>query len=232
LTGDFSLNGILDISDLDLLTQAVAAKSADATFDLDENGRIDRGDLQTWIVSLYRSLPGDINLDFQIDAADFDVWQQHAFTSTGRWSQGDLNADGVTDVSDLNQWYAHRFQTTLYPASASTGRTPRATSIDVPTSVAGVYALEGNRVRSMVTRAQLDLGLRMFLDESGQLKTNDDAFVGPTVTRRPIELDPVREQRQSLARGMTHTETIAQLQATSQESGPSLSAVDAFFEMH
>ncbi len=60
-------------------------------------------------VAITPALPGDADLDGDVDDVDFDIWNAHRFsTETTCWRSADFNGDGFTDVSDFNIWNAHR----------------------------------------------------------------------------------------------------------------------------
>ncbi|MEM8679711.1 MAG: hypothetical protein AAGF97_10205, partial [Planctomycetota bacterium] len=56
--GDFNTDGVLDLSDVDLLTQEMARETNDPLFDLTGDGGVSHHDLATWVEQLYGSLLG------------------------------------------------------------------------------------------------------------------------------------------------------------------------------
>ena len=74
--GDFNLDGVLGISDLDLLTEEISAgQRYDSTFDLSHDGVVDVTDLAEWLSDaadhngVNRAyLVGDSNLDGSVDS--------------------------------------------------------------------------------------------------------------------------------------------------------------------
>ena len=114
---DFDSNGVCDLVDIDALNNDIAADNNTASFDLTNDGIVDRDDQTEWLslageenIGPGRSyLPGDANLDTVVDASDFNVWNGFKFTSTANWSEGDFTADGVADASDFNVWNGNKF---------------------------------------------------------------------------------------------------------------------------
>jgi hypothetical protein len=54
-------------------------------------------------------LLGDANLDGAVDGSDFNTWNSHKYSTSGKWSMGDFNVDGVTDGADFNIWNTNKF---------------------------------------------------------------------------------------------------------------------------
>ncbi len=131
-SADFDDNGQTDIQDLDRLVSEVAHGAHRTLFDLTGDGMVDRQDIERWLVQAGSvNLPsgdpysiGDANLDGFVDVSDFNIWNTHKFTNTGKWSWGDFNADGVTDVSDFNEWNVNTFVSAAarpFPVPAPSG---------------------------------------------------------------------------------------------------------------
>ncbi len=108
LQGDFDGDGSIDAHDIDTLAAAIRSGAADAVFDLNSNGRVDKDDMNMLVHDILDTNYGDANLDRVVDMDDLRTWQEHAFQSDTGWSSGDFNGDGVTDVSDFNAWNAVR----------------------------------------------------------------------------------------------------------------------------
>ncbi len=108
--GDFDDDGDYDCDDIDALTNAVAAGSFDANFDLSGDGlALNLDDVDAWLAEAAEAngfasayLYGDANLDGNVDVTDFNIWNGQKFTLNANWCDGDFNADGVIDVSDFN----------------------------------------------------------------------------------------------------------------------------------
>ena len=133
---DFDANGLCDIVDLDDLVTEIVSGSHDPTFDLTDDGLVDLADRDAWLTQAgAENLPsgnayllGDADLNGNVDGSDFNLWNNHKFTSTAKWSQGDFNADGITDGSDFGLWNVNKFNSA---ATASTVPEPNADMITV-----------------------------------------------------------------------------------------------------
>ncbi len=102
-TGDFDHNGVLDVLDIDALTQAVLSGQHPVEFDINSDGNVDRMDRDVWVAELKMTYFGDSNLDGMVDAGDLNNlalnWQSPSTTS---WALGDFTGDGNTNAADLN----------------------------------------------------------------------------------------------------------------------------------
>ena len=129
---DFNDDDIVDCTDIDALTAAIAGGGNDEDFDLNGDGIVDAADQQQWLVDAGAEnlasggayLNGDANLDGSVDASDFNLWNQSRFTSTAAWCSGDFNADGSVDGSDFNIWNQNKFT-----SSADVAHVPEPSSI-------------------------------------------------------------------------------------------------------
>ena len=106
LLGDFDGSGVLDVADIDLLTQQSASAGNNATFDLTDDGLVNAADVNEWIRSAehFFSWVGDANLDGQFDTTDLVRVLSAGKYETGQaavWSEGDFNGDGFFNTSDL-----------------------------------------------------------------------------------------------------------------------------------
>jgi hypothetical protein len=81
---------------------------------------------ETITLTIYRATAGDANGDGAVDAADFNVWNQHRFGESGTWITGDFNGDQAVDARDFAIWNQHKFDSAPSPASEGVRRTPRA----------------------------------------------------------------------------------------------------------
>ena len=115
--GDFDLDGVLGIPDIDQLVVEISGQTSNLDFDLTGDGLVDGSDLTEWLsLAGQENLPsgnayqvGDANLDGVVDGSDFGLWNANKFTSAAAWSRGDFNADAVVDGSDFNLWNAQKF---------------------------------------------------------------------------------------------------------------------------
>lgn len=98
---DFDGNQVCDLADIDALTEDIAAGNNTATFDLNDDGLVNLADSDAWIKKL-GTLPGDANLDGDVNAGDLNVVGINWQSSSNKWSEG--NFDGISGVTagDLN----------------------------------------------------------------------------------------------------------------------------------
>lgn len=101
VTGDFDGDSDVDADDIDLLTAAIRAGSTDSQYDLDGSTAVDAGDLDEMIASVLGTVPGDANLDLNVDLIDLSALAS-AFNTTAGWASGNFNADSVVDLIDLS----------------------------------------------------------------------------------------------------------------------------------
>ena len=97
------------------LTSEAVAGANNAGFDLNSDGLVNNADVQVWIRDLKGTKLGDANLDFSVDASDFNLWNGSKFTATAAWCNGDFNSDGFVDASDFNIWNGNKFQSAVAP---------------------------------------------------------------------------------------------------------------------
>ena len=106
--GDYLRDGIVNLTDVDLLRANIGtgATGAAATFDLNENGTIDFPDLEQllgdFVVTSSGSVgtfPGDLDLDGQVNVlGDAFILVENLGQAVDSYSDGDINGDGVVDV--------------------------------------------------------------------------------------------------------------------------------------
>jgi hypothetical protein len=102
--GDFNLNGVLDLSDIDDLTGQSAAQTNAAGYDLNADSLVNDADIGVWVKDLRNSWIGDANLDGEFNSADLvNVLASGTYEADldSVWSTGDFNGDGRTNSSDL-----------------------------------------------------------------------------------------------------------------------------------
>ena len=106
---------------MDALVGEIVAGTDNPLFDFTGDGFVDPEDLDEWLAlagaenlpSGNPYLPGDANLDGNVDASDFNRWNANKFTSVAEWCRGDFTADGNVDASDFNRWNANKFTSAL-----------------------------------------------------------------------------------------------------------------------
>jgi hypothetical protein len=104
--GDFNLDGVVDILDVDRLCGEIQAGGLDDRFDLTGDGSVNSNDLNELIVEVLGTNFGDANLDGIFNSSDFVT----AFSAgeyeddvegNSTWADGDWNCDGEFTTSDL-----------------------------------------------------------------------------------------------------------------------------------
>jgi hypothetical protein len=106
LVGDFNADGVLNMPDIDDLTQQAASGANNPAYDLTADGSVTVADINEWITSpnIFNSWLGDANLDKQFNSGDL-VGVLAAGTYEAEvdavWSTGDFNGDGRTNTGDL-----------------------------------------------------------------------------------------------------------------------------------
>ncbi|QDU72644.1 hypothetical protein [Mucisphaera calidilacus] len=100
-SGDLDSNGIISAADFDILLDAIHLGSIDPAYDYDFSGTIDALDARVWLVQIFNTRSGDINLDHLIDLNDLSLLATY-FGQSGSYKQGDANFNGVIDLLDLS----------------------------------------------------------------------------------------------------------------------------------
>ena len=62
------------------------------------------------------TLMGDADLDGNVDAEDFLVWNNNKFLETDAWCSGDFDGSGFVDGGDFFVWNANKFMSATPPA--------------------------------------------------------------------------------------------------------------------
>ena len=103
-TGDFNLNGQLDVSDVNILITAISQGTENVDLDLNGDDMVSKEDLFVWIRELKNSWFGDANLDGQFDSGDLvEVFRagKYELPMEAGWEEGDWNGDQRFDSGDL-----------------------------------------------------------------------------------------------------------------------------------
>ena len=114
---DFNGDSVCDCQDVDALVAAIVAGTNSAEFDLNGDGFVDLADQDQWLADAGAQnlasgsgyLPGDANLDGDVNGADFLVWNANKFSDIPAWCSADFNADGTVDGADFLIWNANKF---------------------------------------------------------------------------------------------------------------------------
>jgi choice-of-anchor B domain-containing protein len=121
IESDIDRDGGIDCQDIDALQSAILAGSTNSLYDLNDDGLVNIEDRDAWLKdsgednlqAIRGYLPGDANLDGNVDGADFNIWNAGKFTNSSSWCAGDFNLDGGIDASDFNLWNANKFSSSL-----------------------------------------------------------------------------------------------------------------------
>ena len=104
LIGDFDGDGMLGVTDIEMLSEAIQTASTGTSFDLTNDGLIDSSDLANLVSIHMDTWLGDANLDGEFNSSDLitalaggtyeaDVdagWESGDFDGSGRFDSGDL----------------------------------------------------------------------------------------------------------------------------------------------
>ncbi len=113
---DFNDDGEFDCDDVDALVAEIVNATNSAAFDLNQDSLVDTADLDVWLTDAGTAnvggayLPGDADLNGNVDGLDFLVWNAHKFTASAAWCDGDFTANGVVDGLDFLVWNGSKFQ--------------------------------------------------------------------------------------------------------------------------
>ena len=99
--GDLNDDQVVDAADIDLLYAALAAGSSDDQLDLNADNVVDVQDADFLIQSLLDTRRGDLNLDGQVNFADFLQLSAGFGKSEAGWSEGDLDGDLSVGFADF-----------------------------------------------------------------------------------------------------------------------------------
>ena len=98
--GDFTGDSLLDIDDLNRLTDEIRMITEDWRFDLDGSRSVNLGDRNFWVTEIKSTTFGDSNLDGDVNFLDFLALAEN-FGEAGDWDQGDFDGNGEVDFLDF-----------------------------------------------------------------------------------------------------------------------------------
>ncbi|MEQ9454727.1 MAG: family 16 glycosylhydrolase [Phycisphaeraceae bacterium] len=98
---DADMDGDVDVDDLDLVLMSGGDADSTDPIDINQDGSITSQDALDWLTE-YGSLPGDTNLDGEVDLIDLSALASNFDTAGDGWATGDFNGDGVVDLIDLS----------------------------------------------------------------------------------------------------------------------------------
>jgi hypothetical protein len=106
LPGDFNRDGQVNIADVDLLCSRILAGSSDLGFDLTDDAKIDRLDLDELVSGVLGTTVGDASLNGVFDSSDmvqvFQVGEyEDGIPLNSTWAEGDWDCDGDFTSSDM-----------------------------------------------------------------------------------------------------------------------------------
>jgi hypothetical protein len=190
LSPDFDGSGIVDATDIDWLTAAVANDSSVSWFDLSADGVVDSSDVddlvRVWIGTEF----GDANLDGSVDASDFNTWNANRFTGCGTWATGEFNGDRSVDGSDFNIWNDHKFAAALASVGGGTNRVPQA-----PLAVASAPVIDLHEQIDLAWKTQTGLNTPPISSEtpSDRVDSNRDRLPQSKIQQYRRSAAPVSE---------------------------------------
>ena len=103
--GDVNSSGVTDAADM----SALYAGFGPATWllDLNVDGVVNIEDVKTMVTNLFRTVPGDFNLDGSVDSADYVVWRKNLGQNSATFAQGDATYNGSIGMDDYAIWQAN-----------------------------------------------------------------------------------------------------------------------------
>jgi hypothetical protein len=102
---DLNSSGAADAGDVAELYSHFGAPSW--LYDLNVDGAVDTADVTTMITQLFRTAPGDFDLNGLVDARDYVIARKFQGTTGAGYLQGDADLDGDVDGADLDAWQQH-----------------------------------------------------------------------------------------------------------------------------
>ena len=117
--GDFTSDGHVDATDIDILCSAVNGEQL-AAGDLNSDQVIDLDDVRHLVEEILGTAMGDVDLDGRVNSSDLNILGAHWQTAVDGWSSADFNCDGFVQSTDLN-WIGSNWQSGVSPQ-----RVPRA----------------------------------------------------------------------------------------------------------
>ncbi|MCA9197799.1 MAG: hypothetical protein KDA87_09690 [Planctomycetales bacterium] len=106
IDGDFDASGVLDATDLDLLSAEVRSGGDNRALDLNGDAIVNDADRLALIHDLLDTWSGDSNLDGEFNSSDLvEVFQagqyEDAIVGNSTWATGDWNGDAEFDSADF-----------------------------------------------------------------------------------------------------------------------------------
>ncbi|MCP4189120.1 MAG: hypothetical protein GY768_00680 [Planctomycetaceae bacterium] len=106
IAGDFDRSGVLDVRDLDRLTEELRVANPDIRFDLNGDGVVNSADREQMVTVVLNTPFGDVDFNGAFDSADLIVVNQAGEYEDGQsgnstWEEGDWDGDGEFTTADL-----------------------------------------------------------------------------------------------------------------------------------
>jgi hypothetical protein len=142
--GDVNSSGATDAADMSALYGGFGP--ATWLLDLNVDGTVNIEDVKTMVTSVFRTVPGDFNLDGLVDGADYVVWRNNLGQTNAMFSQGDATYSGTVDMDDYAVWrsnFGFARQSLVAAASGAAAAVPEPTAI----VLAGIMVLCGQGLR-------------------------------------------------------------------------------------
>jgi fibronectin type 3 domain-containing protein len=98
--GDVTWDGLVTAADIDAMSAALAAGSADLRYDTDHSGAVTTDDKKHLVETIIGTRDGDTNLDRAVAIGDLVALAQH-WNGPGNWADGDSSGDGQITIGDL-----------------------------------------------------------------------------------------------------------------------------------
>ncbi|HMO27267.1 MAG TPA: hypothetical protein PKB10_13470, partial [Tepidisphaeraceae bacterium] len=99
--GNVNLDGGTNAADIDFLYAHFG--STDWQMDLNSNGIVGQGDVNTLVGIIFQTAFGDANLDGKVDKNDLNILRLN-LNQPGGWANGDFNGDGLVTAADVAWW--------------------------------------------------------------------------------------------------------------------------------
>ena len=223
---DFNNDGMYNCGDMDLLEAAIDGGVYNAAFDVNADLVLNSQDVFDWLIDAgelrfgagNRFLPGDANLNGQVDGSDFGIWNANKFTNASNWCLGDFNQSGQVDGSDFGIWNANKFMMSAASRPSDNGGTVlaarshdvtgRVTSREVgERRTAGPLAASDRELRTKTPQAP-PAAIRVVADQEPvatvrQVSTSFDAVAPRTekVAALPVaQFSAIRSMDQAVSR--------------------------------
>ena len=197
LFGDVNEDGVVDVGDIDRLTQAIRDQSQQPIFDLNADNQVSEADRDRLLEEL-NVIPGDLDLNGQVDFRDFLVLSHNFGQTDVGWGQGNVDFDSeVTfqDFSLLNDNFGTK------PESAA-GEPPQTLFHSLDTTADGhITARDALLVINYINVPASSVGTPYHLDveRDGLITSKDALIVINELNRSAAESEKPRQEWESEA---------------------------------